>query len=44
MEYPGEEPRTEYPQDVEFVCGICGREFETREELERHVNDAGLLY
>lgn len=27
-----------------FVCGACGRSFETRRELERHVFDVGLVY
>lgn len=26
-----------------YRCAVCGAEFETREELERHVHDVGLV-
>jgi len=26
-----------------FVCGICGMEFDSRDELERHVHDVGIV-
>jgi uncharacterized C2H2 Zn-finger protein len=26
-----------------FRCGVCGRRFESRRDLERHVEQAGIL-
>jgi len=26
-----------------YVCGACGKEFDSREELERHVHDVGIV-
>jgi uncharacterized C2H2 Zn-finger protein len=29
--------------DDEYRCAACGQRFETRNELERHVNQVGLV-
>jgi hypothetical protein len=26
-----------------YVCGACGKEFDSREALERHVHDVGIV-
>jgi hypothetical protein len=44
MAYDHEVTRTEYPRDTEFACHVCNRRFASEDALERHVNDAGLLY
>ena len=30
--------------EATFRCRVCGREFDDREALERHVHDQGLLW
>jgi len=37
-------PLEEEGEAEEYVCRICGRRFESKAALERHVHDAGLLY
>jgi len=34
----------EAAEATEYDCKICGRSFESREALEAHLRDAGLLY
>jgi hypothetical protein len=34
----------EYPQDARFVCGVCGRGFDSEEAVWRHRKDTGQLW
>ena len=34
----------EAAEAAEYDCKVCGRSFESREALEAHLQDVGLLY